>query len=231
MKLLLIASDRMEFQGLLRRCEQARRAALSVDWSRLASLGAHDVLLAANGVGARRAASAVEAASAIFAADAIVSLGFCGALAPELGVADIVVATGIAAGDGSFAAQLPAAAPVHRAGTVCSLDHVARTTEEKRGLHAAGSIAVEMEAAGAAARAEALGRPFYCIKAVTDLAGESMANDFNSALRPDGHFDTMEILRSSLRHPSVRLPELFRLRKRCLRASEVLGDFVADCRF
>jgi hypothetical protein len=41
----------------------------------------------------------------------------------------------------------------------------------------------------------------------------------------------MEILRSSLRHPSVRLPELFRLRKRCLRASEVLGDFVADCRF
>ena len=88
-----------------------------------------------------------------------------------------------------------------------------------------------MEAAGVAARAEALGRPFYCIKTVTDLAGESMANDFNSALRSDGHFDTMKILTSSLRHPSVRLPELFRLRKRCLRASKVLGDFVADCRF
>ncbi|MGA2194235.1 MAG: hypothetical protein ABSH40_03115 [Bryobacteraceae bacterium] len=230
MKLLLIASHRMEFQGLLARCEQARQAALPLDWSRLTRLGSHDVLLAANGVGVPRAAAAVDAASAVFAADAIVSLGFCGALAPELGVADIVVATGIAAADRSFTAQPPAAAPVHRAGTVCSLDHVARTAEEKRRLHATGAIAVEMEAAGVAARSEALGRPFYCIKAVTDLAGESMANDFNSALS-DGHFATIEILRSSLRHPSVRLPELFRLRRRCLRATEVLGDFVADCRF
>jgi len=230
MKLLLIASDRMELQGLLRRCEQARRADLSVDWSRMARLGSHDVLLAANGVGTRRAAAAVDAASAIFAADAIVNLGFCGALEPELGVADIVVATGIATAHGRFAAHQPAEAPAHLAGTVCSLDHVARTAEEKRDLHAAGWIAVEMEAAGVAARAEALDRPFYCIKAVTDLAGESMANDFNSALS-DGHFDTIKVLRSSLRHPSVRLPELFRLRKRGLRASKVLGDFVADCRF
>jgi len=88
-----------------------------------------------------------------------------------------------------------------------------------------------MEAAGVAARAEALGCPFYCIRAVTDPAGETMANDFNFALRSDGHFDTMKILSSSLRRPLVRLPELFRLRKRCLRASKVLGDFVADCRF
>jgi len=230
MKLLLIASHRMEFQGLLRRCEQARPAALSVDWSRLARLGAHDVLLAANGVGAARAAAAVDAASAIFSADAVVSLGFCGALAPELGVADIVVAAGIAAADRSFAACSPSSAPAHRAGMVCSLDRVVRTAEQKRGLHATGAIAVEMEAAGVAARAAALGRPFYCIKAVTDLAGESMANDFNAALS-GGHFDTIKVLSSSLRHPSVRLPELFRLRKRGLLASQVLGDFVADCRF
>jgi len=231
MKLLLIASDRMELQGLLRRCQQPRPAALSVDWARSGRLGGYDVLLAANGVGARRAAAAVDAASAMFSADAVASLGFCGALAPELAVADIVVATGIAAGDHRFAAQLPAAAPAHHAGMVCSLDHVARTAQEKRGLYATGAVAVEMEAAGVAARAEALGCPFYCIRAVTDPAGETMANDFNFALRSDGHFDTMKILSSSLRRPLVRLPELFRLRKRCLRASKVLGDFVADCRF
>lgn len=231
MNLLFVASDRMELQGLLARCEQVRPAGLSVDWARLARLGDYEVLLAVNGVGGARAAEAVDTAAAIFAAGAVVSLGFCGALAPDLGVADIVVATGIAAANGTLAVQSPARAPAHHAGTVCSLDHVARTAEEKRGLRRAGSIAVEMEAAGVAARAKVLGWPFYCIKTVTDLADESMANDFNSALRPDGHFDTIGILRSSLRHPLVRLPELFRLRKRCVRAAQVLGDFIADCRF
>ena len=82
-----------------------------------------------------------------------------------------------------------------------------------------------------AARAQDAGLPFYCIRAVTDLAGETMANDFNNALRPNGRFDTISILGSSLRHPAARLPELFRLRSRCDRASRALGDFLADCRF
>jgi adenosylhomocysteine nucleosidase len=231
MKLLFVASDRMEFRGLLARCRQVQPAALPVDWARHARLGTNEALLAANGVGAARAAAAIDAVWKTFPADAVVSLGFCGALAPELEVADIVVATTVAAGTRHFEVHRPAGAPKHRPGVIRSIDHVARTAEEKRGLYASGSIAVEMEAAGVAARAEALQRPFYCIKTVTDLAGESMANDFNSALRSDGHFDTIEILRSSLRHPWIRLPELFQLRKRCLRASTILGDFVADCRF
>jgi hypothetical protein len=88
-----------------------------------------------------------------------------------------------------------------------------------------------MEAAGVAQRAHTLGLPFFCIKAVTDLACETMANDFNAVLRSDGRFDTIKILASSLRHPSVRLPELFRLRKRSIQAARSLGDFFADCRF
>jgi hypothetical protein len=88
-----------------------------------------------------------------------------------------------------------------------------------------------MEAAGVAQRAQALGMPFFCIKTVTDLAGETMANDFNAVLRSDGRFDTIKLLASGLRHPRVRLPELFRLRRRCLLAARSLGDFIADCRF
>jgi len=88
-----------------------------------------------------------------------------------------------------------------------------------------------MEAAGVADRAAARGVPFYCVRVVTDLAGEDMANDFNRALRPDGHFATMSILRETLRNPLVRVPELLRLRNRCIRAARVLGDFIADCRF
>ena len=88
-----------------------------------------------------------------------------------------------------------------------------------------------MEAGGVAARALELELPFYCVRAVTDLADESLVNDFNRALRPDGHFDTMSILLGALRNPAICLPELLRLRTRSIQAARALGDFFADCRF
>jgi nucleoside phosphorylase len=119
----------------------------------------------------------------------------------------------------------------HSSGVLISIDHVAQTAEEKRKLRSAGADAVEMEVAGVGAEAMARGLPFFCIKAVTDLAEESFAIDLNSALRMDGHFDTMQILRSALACPSVRVPELVRLRRRCSIAARTLGEFVAHCRF
>jgi adenosylhomocysteine nucleosidase len=197
----------------------------------MAQSGAHRMLLVANGAGAHRAAAAVDDALASFQPDAIVSLGFCGALDPDLAIADIVVGTSVFAGGRAFAAETPNAGRPHSLGPVCTLDHVAQTAAEKSELRATGAIAVDMEAAGVAERAQSLGLPFFCIKSVTDLAGENMANDFNAALRSDGRFDTIRILASCLRKPWVRLPELFRLRRRCARAARSLGDFIADCRF
>jgi len=233
MRLLIVAADPMEFSRW-DSLEPVRAKALppNLDWVRAARLNGHEVLLAANGAGAARAAAAVDAALAVFPADAVLSTGFCGALEPQLAVADVVVATCVAGPDRRRYPALPvsSAAPFHT-GPIRSLDHVAQTAEEKRRLHAAGAAAVEMEAAGVAAHAHSRGLPFYCVRTVTDLAGETMANDFNSALRPDGHFDTMIILRNILRHPLARLPELARLRNRCIRASRALGDFLGDCRF
>jgi adenosylhomocysteine nucleosidase len=185
-----------------------------------------------NGAGAHHAAAAVDAALiAGFHPDAIVSMGFCGALDPALRIADIVVGATVFADGAAFAAHSPVAGAPHRTGAVCSLDHVAATAAEKRQLHATGAVAVEMEAAGVARRARTLGLPFFCIKSVTDLAEETMANDFNKVLRSDGRFDTMKILALSLRRPWVRLPELVRLRQRCGLAARSLGEFIADCRF
>jgi len=231
MRLLLVASAPMEFPGILARAAQSRPAALPVDWARSARLGGHEVMLVANGAGAKRAAAAASAALEGFPADAVVSTGFCGALDPALALADVVVATSIAGPQGNYPANPVACARAHHAGTVCSIDHVAGTAAEKRRLRASGAIAVEMEAAGAAAIAAAQSLPFYCVRVVTDLAAETMANDFNAALRSDGYFDTMVILRRALRNPWARLPELFRLHRRCRRAADSLGDFIADCRF
>jgi len=231
MKILMIAAAPMEFPGILRHMSGAKPADVAADWSRRGRLGDHEVLLAANGAGAGRASAALNAALASFSPDAIVSTGFCGALAPELQVADVVIATGVTTGLGTFGALKPDSGRAHHMGVVCSIDHVAQSMAEKRKLRAAGASAVEMEAGAVAEGAKAHALPFYCVRVVTDLAEEDMSNDFNGALRPDGHFSTMKILQSALRHPLIRLPELLRLRSRCVRSAQALGDFIADCRF
>jgi adenosylhomocysteine nucleosidase len=231
MKLLVVASDRMEFGGILKRARDIQPAEAGIDWARQALLAGNEVLLAANGVGRSRAAAAVDAALSHFQADAVVSTGFCGALSPTLGIGDIVSATCTAFREERYGALQAASERPHRSGALVCSGRVVQSAEEKRRLAETGALAVEMEAAGVAARAAARALPFYCIRAVTDLAGENMANDFNRALRPDGHFDTIVILRGSLRHPWLCLPELVRLRRRCKQAAESLGDFFADCRF
>jgi nucleoside phosphorylase len=176
----------------------------------------------------QKPAAAALAAAAAFRPDAIVSTGFCGALVDEYAVADIVAATTVLGAGREFPARTVEAP--HR-GPIVSIDHVAQSAEEKRKLCRTGACAVEMEAAAVAAGAIELALPFYCVRVVTDLAHESMVNDFNRALRGDGYLDTMIILRGALRRPASRVPELLRLRRRCVRAAEALGEFFAGCRF
>jgi len=231
MRLVFVAADPREFTGVLTRAEQPRRANIGVDWARIARFAGHEVMLVANGIGQARAAAAAGAAAEAFAPEGIVSTGFCGGLAPELGIADIVAASAVEGRQRQFRACPVSSERALHSGVVCTIDHVARTAEEKGRLRAGGAAAVEMEAAGVAARAEERGVPFYCVRAVTDLAGETLANDFNGALRSSGYFDTMLILRNSLRDPLVRVPELLRLRERCFLAANSLGEFFAGCHF
>jgi adenosylhomocysteine nucleosidase len=228
MKLLFVAADRLEFSGFVARANNVRRARLALDWARTAELAGHEVMLVANGVGRKRAAAAIDAAVREFHPDVVISTGFCGALDESLHIADVIVSSCIISTDTRYPAQ-PLPHPI--AGPICSVDYVAQTARQKSFLRELGGIAVEMEAAGVAARAQNLKLPFFCVRSITDLASEDMANDFNAALRPDGHFATMTILRSSFRHPAARLPELLRLRRRCARAAESLGEFFANSRF
>ena len=231
MKLLLVASDPMEFRGILTVTAQPRKVDVAVDWARCGGINGHEVLLVANGVGRKRAAAAVDAALPNFPADRVISTGFCGAVDPQLVLGGVVVGTLVAAAGLRFVALAVASPRAFALGVVWTVDQVARSAEGKRALRAAGGSVVEMEAAGVAERAEALRVPFSCVRAVTDLAGEDMANDFGAALRFDGHFDTMRIIGDALRHPAARLPELIRLQRRGVRAARALGEFFADCRF
>jgi adenosylhomocysteine nucleosidase len=227
MRILFVAADRMEYRGILAQAVDVRREELPVEFARSARLGCYEALLVANGAGWKRAAAAAQVADR-FEPDAIVSTGFCGALDERLEIADVVAATAVSGNGRRHRAKAVAAA---HTGVICSIDHVAQSAEEKRQLRQSGGSAVEMEAAAVAEFASLRTVPFYCIRAVTDLAGESLANDFNRALRSDGHLDTMNVLRGALCRPIIRLPELFRLRSRCVRAAEALGKFFVGCRF
>lgn len=231
MRLLFVASDRMEYGGILNVMEAQQTADVPVRWSRSGRLNVHEVQLAANGVGWERAAAAVDAVCTAWRPDAVISTGFCGALDLKLQIADVIVGTCVLSASRRYSALPVHSAKEHAAGVVCSVNHVVQTAAEKSALHAQGCSAVEMEAGGVASRAEALGLGFFCVRAVTDLAGEDLANDFRQALRPDGRFDTMRIFRKALSRPAVRLPELIRLRRNCTRAANTLGEFFANCQF
>jgi nucleoside phosphorylase len=222
MRILLVAAEAMEFEGVLARASEVARPEVQTDWARSCRIGEHEALLVANGAGQKRAAAATAAGITEWRPEAVVSTGFCGALDKTLEIADIVVGDG----GGPGGPQRAGGPALHR-GRIVTVDHVARTAEEKAKLRATGAVAVEMEAAGVAERARECGLPFYCVRAVTDLAGENLANDFGAALRSDGHFDTIAILTGALRHPGTRVPELLRLRGRCKRAARALGDFFA----
>jgi len=226
MSILMVAAEAREFKGLLPYCRHVRPLAARVHWAREADLGGRSLTLVANGAGAERAAAA---AGVLGRPEAIVSTGFCGALDSSLAIGDVFTACEVEGLGRRFRACVPAG--TRASGRLITLDHVAQTAGEKAALRASGAAAVDMEAAGPARVAENLAVPFFCVRSVTDLADESLHNDFNGALRGDGHFDTIHLLRVAASSPAAMLPELIRLGRRVRVAARSLGEFLADCRF
>ena len=230
-RILLVAAEPREFDGLLRFCSGVRKLAWPVYWARSGESGGRQLWMVANGAGAAHAGRAVEVACPACQPEAIVSMGFCGALDPALGIGDVFVATAVDAAGRRFDARLPHSAIPHSTGVLASVDRVVQTAGEKKLLRAGGASAVEMEAGGVAQFAAAHGIPLFCVRSVTDTASQSFVTDFNKALLSDGHFGTMKLLTSALGNPGTAFPELFRLRRFCRIATRTLGEFIAGCRF
>lgn len=229
--LLFIASDRREAEPWVARWDNPRPLTLPVHWARTGKWRGREAIAVANGVGADRARAAVQAARTIASGfSAVVSIGTCGALDPSLAIADIIVASSVTDGQTIWPAQDPHGPP-SPSGLVHSSPHIARTIEEKRKLRDSGAIIVEMEAAGVARAAQELDVPFYCIRAVSDLADESFFIDFENFLMPDGRFNIPGLAMHAMAHPIKGLSELLRLQSRTAEAAKQLGGFLADCHF
>ncbi|MGH9666626.1 MAG: hypothetical protein ACRD9L_19550 [Bryobacteraceae bacterium] len=231
---VFVAAEGREFHGILRRLGDVQKLEWPIKFARSGKSNGRRWVLVANGPGPRLAAEAAGAARRReIELDALISTGFCGGLDPALAVGDIVAGSRVLDPDcrREFAARLPDARRDHVTGAVISVDRVATTREEKLGLRAAGGVAVEMEAAGIASLAAEWCVPFYCVRAVSDTAGQGFGIDFNATRDAQGRFGRARVVRAVLRRPFSRLPELLRLEKSCQLAAEALGEFLADCRF
>jgi len=228
--LCFIAAEEREFRGFLRRLPPLARQTWPVEFAMKGEgLGA-EVILAANGPGPARAREAVEAALAGCGngeVGALVSTGYCGALDAGLAPGDILVAGEV----NGLAARAPRTAGGFSEGAIASQDRVIVTVMEKLELRRSGAIACDMEASAVAEAAAARDLPFYCVRVVTDAAGDDLPLDFNLYRDANGRFDRARIAMGALRRPFTALPALMKFGGVCSRASETLGDFLANCRF
>ena len=215
-----MAAERREFDGIRKRFGNSKQLVWpGAKFSCEAEWGGDRWWMLANGPGAALALDLLKEKKHV---DGMISTGLCGALDPALRLGDVVVCG---------AARIDSRSPFVR-GTVHSLDHVAVTAAEKRTLrNHTGAIAVDMESAAVKRKASEWDIPFWCIRAVSDRAVDTLPLDFNRYRNARGDFSRTRIALSAIARPFTVMPQLMEFDRNCRRAANALGDFLADCRF
>jgi nucleoside phosphorylase len=239
MAILYVAAEAMELEPFAALLTGVRKLKWPIDYAFEGLWEGRRFVLAANGAGPKLAAQAVEIAiRAVTGAElssskleAVVSTGFCGALDPQLRECQIVVATEIldVGANTTFECGTVDADSPFTSGLLLSQDRVANSAFEKEQLRQHGALALDMEAAGVAARTSRAALPFYSIKVVCDRADESFPLDINTMRTPDGRIRRVKIGLHALTHPKVLRP-LFHWKRRSGNAAKALGDFLVGCR-
>jgi adenosylhomocysteine nucleosidase len=103
-----------------------------------------------------------------------------------------------------------------------TLDHIAGRDEKRRVAERYGASLVDMEAATVARLARIRGIPFYCWKAVTDIATEDLP-DFNFFLDEERQLRTGRLATYALTRPRYMAP-LLRMGKNSRSGADALGQ-------
>jgi hypothetical protein len=226
LRILAVAAEPIELRGVLRHGRGVRKEPWPAVFARSAEVRGNRWLMVAEGPGPKLARKAIEAVGGE-TWDAVLSTGLCGALDPSLVLYEVIAAERV----NSFPAMLPQTGRPFRRATLYSSDRFGGRTEEKRRLLATGAQAADMEAAAVAEFAAARELPFFCVRVVSDTAGDEARIDYNAMRDDEGRFDRARLAVEACRHPFSAAPELIGWLRRAYIASGRLGDFLADCRF
>ena len=235
---LVVAAEAREFRGILQNCGPVNELGWPVAYAVAAELRKVRFVFAANGPGHRLASQVLQVAeveAGTAGIETVISTGFCGGLDPQLELGCIVEATSVLDfGTGrQYAACSFRTSTAHPTrGVVLSTDRVAVSVKDKAELRKqTGAVAVEMEATAIALWASARSIPFYCLRAVSDTAGDAFPLDVNQMRDREGRFDRMKIVGHAMLRPWSAIPGLLKLDRHCRVAEERLGEFFANCRF
>ncbi len=178
-KIAIIAALEREVSGLTR---NSRRIQHSHSGGLFTFFELENSVVVAGGIGLEAARRAAEAAVAIYNPIALHSVGFTGALQPNLRVGDIFTpALVVDSRDGSRTSI------DHGEGTLLSYTHIASAQQKAALAQAYAAQAVDMEAAAVAAAARAHGIDFRATKVISDGFDFEMP-DLSSFIDAQGRF-------------------------------------------
>jgi adenosylhomocysteine nucleosidase len=161
-KVAIIAALEREVSGLTKSWSRVEQ---EYDGRRFVFFERGEVVVVCGGIGLEAARRAAEAVISLYHPTQLHSVGFAGALTPDLRVGDLIAPSAVIdARDGSrvFLAE------IDRRNSLVTFMSVAGVQQKKNLAHAFGAKAVDMEAAAAAAAAVAHGIPFAATKVISD---------------------------------------------------------------
>ncbi len=195
-----------------------------------AQIGGSQVRVAMCGV---RAPRIRELAPVAFAGppDAVVAVGLSGALGRQYRVGDVIAPRSVRAGTSASVVSsderlmsLVSGCGAVVVDSLLSVDQVIGSASDKRRLAETGDI-VDMESFAVLSEAGRRGIAGVAVRVIGDSADEDLPLDFTRALRPDGTFGVLRLLRETARRPH-RWPSLVAFAVRQRRSLNVLADFL-----
>lgn len=219
---LLCAATRWEISPLVRSWGLKRASENLFE----GTIGGRAALLLKTGIGKEnvsKALQSLETAANQAPARLVCSIGFAGALQPEMKPGDLVADL-----QGSDLEVVEAAREIAAGqkaglhfGRILHSDTLVASPKEKTALGAARRAgAVDMETAVLRSFASRNGLPFYAVRVILDAVDESLP-------RPPSGEDAASLARYALENIG-RLPWLFRLGLRQRRCMAVLGSFLEE---
>ena len=234
----IVAALQLEIAPLLARCDRVKRYSGGDFTFRGGFLRDIRVATVESGAGRKRAERATHALIDAHAPQWLLSVGFAGALTPQLHVGDVVVANRIVPADAPVPAddaglRIDIKMPADEAqglyvGRLATATHIVQTVAEKRAIaERTGAIAVDLESLAVAEVCRERKVRFIAVRAISDDCSADLPSEVLTVLGGSGSIRAGAVVGALWKRPSS-YKDLWRLRQHASLASERLSQFLTS---